>query len=113
MLPVRCFAMTALLVAALVPAASVPSRADERAPPGCLTRDQRRDLVASHDVVPLTTATRAARAARGGRARGEVIRASLCRGPNGLIYRLTVLARDGKVTRLTVDAASGKLVGGH
>ena len=31
---------------------------------------------------------------------------------DGLVYVLTVLARDGKVARLTVDAVKGTLVGG-
>jgi hypothetical protein len=30
-----------------------------------------------------------------------------------LVYVLTVLAHDGKVTRLAVDAVKGTLVGGH
>jgi uncharacterized membrane protein YkoI len=81
----------------------------------CLTPAQRRELVATRKVVPLATAIRAARGmaeARSSRSRAksDVISARLCRGPNGLVYRLTVLARDGKVARLTVDAASGKLV---
>jgi uncharacterized membrane protein YkoI len=40
-----------------------------------------------------------------------VVRARLCHGKNGLVYLLTVLARDGKVARLTVDAAKGTVVG--
>jgi len=36
--------------------------------------------------------------------------ADLCRKPNGLVYVLTALARDGKVSRATVDTASGKVL---
>jgi uncharacterized membrane protein YkoI len=43
--------------------------------------------------------------------RGTVVRARLCRGPAGLVYVLTILARDGKVARLTVDAVKGTLIG--
>ncbi len=43
---------------------------------------------------------------------GTVVRARLCHGPEGLVYVLTVLARDGKVARITVDAVKGTLVGG-
>ena len=43
---------------------------------------------------------------------GTLVRARLCRGNDGLVYVLTVLARDGKVARLTVDAVKGTLVGG-
>ncbi|MGH6675750.1 MAG: PepSY domain-containing protein [Xanthobacteraceae bacterium] len=42
---------------------------------------------------------------------GAVVRARLCRGKEGLVYVLTILARDGKVARLTVDAAKGTVVG--
>jgi len=42
---------------------------------------------------------------------GSVVRARLCRGGGGLVYVLTILARDGKVARLKVDAVKGTLVG--
>jgi hypothetical protein len=48
---------------------------------------------------------------RRGPGRRVVVRARLCHGAAGLVYVLTVLARDGKVARLTVDAASGTVVG--
>ena len=34
-------------------------------------------------------------------------------GQDGLVYVLTVLARDGKVARIVVDATKGTLVGGR
>ena len=40
----------------------------------------------------------------------QVVRAQLCREPKGLVYVLTVLARDGKVTRARVEAANGSLI---
>jgi uncharacterized membrane protein YkoI len=43
---------------------------------------------------------------------GTVVRARLCRDNYELVYVLTVLAHDGKVARLTVDAVKGTLVGG-
>ena len=46
---------------------------------------------------------------------GTVIGARLCHGQSagqdGLVYLLTVLAHDGKVARITIDATSGVLVG--
>lgn len=39
----------------------------------------------------------------------EVLRASLCRGPDALIYRITVLRHDGRLVRVTLDAPSGKI----
>ena len=55
----------------------------------------------------LGKAIRAAKARR-----SEVVDARLCKGPKGLVYLLTLLPQDGKVTRATVDAASGTLVEG-
>lgn len=73
----------------------------------CLTPDQRRTVAASGKVVPLSRAIRATKARR-----GEVVNARLCKGPKGLVYLLTVVARDGKVTRKTVDAQTGTLAEG-
>jgi uncharacterized membrane protein YkoI len=70
--------------------------------------DQRERHAEAGKVIPLSTAMRTARA----RMPGTVVRARLCRGSDGLVYVLTVLARDGKVARLTVDAVKGTLVGG-
>jgi uncharacterized membrane protein YkoI len=73
----------------------------------CLTPAQRRSVSASGKVVPLAKAIRAARARK-----VDVVDAKLCKGPKGLVYLLTLLAQDGKVTRATVDAASGLLTEG-
>jgi uncharacterized membrane protein YkoI len=73
----------------------------------CLTQAQRRSVSASGKVVPLAKAIRAARARK-----TDVVDAKLCKGPKGLVYLLTLLAQDGKVTRATVDAASGLLTDG-
>jgi uncharacterized membrane protein YkoI len=48
---------------------------------------------------------------------GTVVRARLCHNDiagkdGGLVYMLTVLAHDGKVARIAVDAVKGTLVGG-
>ncbi|ARQ00967.1 PepSY domain-containing protein [Pseudorhodoplanes sinuspersici] len=73
----------------------------------CLSPAQRRHVSASGKVVPLGKAIRAAKARR-----SEVVDAKLCKGSKGLVYLLTLLAHDGKVTRATVDAASGTLAEG-
>ena len=70
----------------------------------CLTPGQRRHVAASGKVVPLSKAIRAARARR-----IDVVDAKLCKSPKGLVYLLTLLAHDGKVSRVAVDAVSGKL----
>jgi uncharacterized membrane protein YkoI len=70
--------------------------------------DQRERRAEAGKFIPLAAAMRTARA----RMPGTVVRARLCRGSDGLVYVLTVLARDGKVARITVDAVKGTLVGG-
>ncbi len=92
-------AMTVLLLA--------PAQAAELAH-NCLDQKERRAEVESGRVVRLDTALRAIRS----KMPGTLVQARLCRGNDGLVYVLTVLARDGKVARLTVDAAKGTLAGG-
>ncbi len=75
---------------------------------GCLNREQRQAVQQSGKVVPLAAAKRAVPANK-----GEVVSARLCQRPQGLVYLLTLLARDGKVTRVTIDAGSGRLAGGR
>jgi uncharacterized membrane protein YkoI len=97
------------VVAALgLAALAVPARADEASVRDCLNQRDRRAAVEHGQVVRLAAAIRAAK----GRRPGTVVRARLCRAPSGLVYLLTVLGRDGKVARLTVDAVKGTVVGG-
>jgi uncharacterized membrane protein YkoI len=96
------FAIAAMIVLSLA-----PTRAAELAQ-NCLDQKQRRAEIESGRVVRLDTALRAVRS----KMPGTVVRARLCHGNDGLVYVLTVLARDGKVARLTVDAVKGSLVGG-
>ena len=98
----RRFAVAALTILSLAPA-----RAAELAHV-CLDQKERRAEYDTGKVVRLATAIRVAKS----RIAGTVVRARLCRGKDGLVYVLTVLARDGKVARLTVDAVKGSLVGG-
>ncbi len=73
----------------------------------CLTQAQRRSVSSAGKVISLGKAIRAAKARR-----SEVVDAKLCKGPKGLVYMLTLLPQDGKVTRATVDAANGTLIDG-
>jgi len=98
----RRFAIAALIILSVGPV-----RAAELGH-ACLDQKERRAEIESGRVVRLAAALRAARS----RVPGTLIRARLCHGNDGLVYVLTVLARDGKVTRLTVDAVQGSLVGG-
>jgi uncharacterized membrane protein YkoI len=96
------FAVAALTILSLAPARA--AELDHV----CLDQKERRAEVESGRVVRLDTALRAVRS----KMPGTLVRARLCRGNDGLVYVLTVLARDGKVARLTVDAVKGSPVGG-
>jgi uncharacterized membrane protein YkoI len=112
---ILCAALLAGALAASWPAASRAdddlhamddefSSVDQHTGAKCLTAAQRRHVAASGKVVPLSKAIRAARARK-----TEVVDAKLCKSPKGLVYLLTLLAQDGKVSRVAVDATSGKL----
>ena len=93
---------TATLLAAsatTTPAADVQS---------CLTRAEQRLAVDSGKAVRLSDAINAVRAHGHGR---QVVKAQLCRDAEKLVYVLTVLARDGKVTHARVDAGTGNVIG--
>ncbi|HEX2216234.1 MAG TPA: hypothetical protein VHG27_06015 [Xanthobacteraceae bacterium] len=70
----------------------------------CLSPKERRAAIVNNQAVPL------GRAVRTVRNRGEVVRARLCESEQGLVYMLTVLSRNGKVTRATIDARNGQLL---
>ena len=97
--------MTAALTALFGP---TPVAAAE--PRACLGKTEQRAAISQGQAVTLAAAIRSARGSERGRGAREVVRARLCREPNGLVYVLTVLARDGKVTHTTVDASNGKVV---
>jgi uncharacterized membrane protein YkoI len=93
-----------------VPALATPVFAAEPAHGACLTKTEQRAAVASHRAVPLAQAIRSLR--RHGH-KGEVVRAELCDRDSHLVYVLTLLAHSGKVTRASIDAGSGEVVGGR
>ncbi len=98
-----CFvAMCFVAMCFVAMSASLLLAADQQA---CMTRDQQQTAVTDGKAVPLASALKAVQ----GRGR-QVVRAQLCHAEKGLVYVLTVLARDGKVTRVRVDAAGGGLI---
>src|SRR5262245_3576808 len=68
----------------------------------CLTRAEQRAQAAAHAVVPLSLVIARVKD------HGSVIGARLCERGGKLVYLLTVLGRDGKVARTSVDAANGE-----
>ena len=85
---------------------AMPALAADPPHHACLSKAEQRAEVAAHRAIPLAQAIRAAHAH--GR-HGEVLRARLCRHENRLDYVLTLLSRNGKVVRATVDAATGEV----
>jgi uncharacterized membrane protein YkoI len=93
-----------VLAAALLLASLAPVTAAERM--RCFTRNEQRAAIADGRAVPLASALRTMHT----RVPGELVRARLCQDAGKLIYLLTVLPRDGKVRRATIDAANGTIV---
>jgi uncharacterized membrane protein YkoI len=105
----RMFALVAAWsVTLMVLSAAAVARADEEH--ACLSKTEQRAAILGGQTVTLATAIRSVRGSVRGRGTREVVKARLCREQNGLVYRLTLLTRDGKVTHTAVDAASGKVV---
>jgi hypothetical protein len=89
-----------------VPIAGMPSRGLAAESIHCLSGDEQRAASAGGKTVPLATVIHTLH-----RAPKDVIKAQLCQEPYRLVYRLTLLGRDGKVKRATVDAINGSVVG--
>jgi uncharacterized membrane protein YkoI len=100
--------ISAILLLGLVFGASLSGVAAAAEHKSCLSPDERRAVIAAHKAVPLAQAMHVVKA----KLRGEVVKARLCRQEKGLVYVLTVLARDGKVTQARVDAADGRWLEG-
>jgi uncharacterized membrane protein YkoI len=102
---IPAIALAATLTALSAPALAAPD--DARA---CLSKAEQRAALSGGQTVTLAAAIRSARGSVRGRGSREVVNARLCREQNGLVYLLTLLTRDGKVTHTAVDATSGKVV---
>ena len=102
---IRIMTLAAGLIAWSVPALAASD--DDHA---CLSKAEQRAALSSGQTVTLAAAIRSARGSVRGRGSREVVKARLCREQNGLVYLLTLLTRDGKVTHTAVDATSGKVV---
>ena len=96
--------------AAMLTGLSAPALAAPDGDRVCLSKAEQRAALSSGQTVTLAAAIRSARGSVRGRGSREVVKARLCREQNGLVYLLTLLTRDGKVTHTAVDATSGKVV---
>ncbi|NNM72638.1 PepSY domain-containing protein [Enterovirga aerilata] len=100
--------MRRALIGTILAALGSPSAraADRAAEPPCLSPGDTVEVVAAHEVVAPSEALVHVRRAVPD---SEILRASLCREPDALVYRIVLLTRDGRVVRVTVDAPSGKV----
>ena len=96
-------------IAVVLVAAALSAHAEDAAR-ACLSKSEQRAAISTGQAVTLAQAIRSARGSVRGSGSREVVNAKLCREEKGLVYLLTVLSRDGKVTHMTVDATSGKVV---
>ncbi|WP_375458400.1 PepSY domain-containing protein [uncultured Enterovirga sp.] len=97
------FGLAWVLAASAAGAAPPPKPHRETA---CLSSGDAAEAVTMHKVI---APAEALGKARGAVPNADVLRASLCRDPDALVYRITVLRPDGRVVRVTVDAPSGKV----
>jgi uncharacterized membrane protein YkoI len=104
----RVFVFAVTLAAALSAQSRAPAAPNEDG--ACLSKTEQRAALSSGQTVTLASAIRSARGSVRGRGSREVVNARLCREEKGLVYLLTLLTRDGKVTHMAVDATSGKVV---
>ncbi len=75
---------------------------------GCLSSRDARSAVQTGQAVPLSKALKQIKAATG----GEILPTpQLCNSGGQLVYIVKVLKPDGQVMTLTVDAASGSVLG--
>lgn len=88
------------LIAALL--AAGPAQA------ACVGGGEARDLVNSGEVRPLGSIVASLRR----QGRFEIVSGELCERGGGYIYRLKVLGPRGKVGHVTVDARTGRMLGG-
>jgi uncharacterized membrane protein YkoI len=92
----------------LVLLAAIPAGATDMPP--CLSAGETQEVVAGNRVVAPASAVASARRAVPG---GDVLRAALCRRAEHLIYRITVLRKDGRLVQVTIDAPSGRVDAVH
>jgi hypothetical protein len=90
-----------------VRAAAPPSDSRPDVPENeCFNRQEQRMAVHQGFAIRLGAALRSINARDG----DELLRAELCRNKTGFVYVLTLLSRNGKVSRTIVDARSGAVI---
>ncbi len=100
--------MSRIVFSAMFVAAAVffVGQAAISAPRACLSDADARVQVQMHKLIGVEQALGAAKA----KAKGDLISAHLCQVPDGFMYRIAIIGREGRVVKLLVDAASGHIV---
>lgn len=88
----RLLALLTCLCAGFMIAVADPAYA------ACLSDGESRQVVASGQAVPLSTALRRAGV------QGEVVRVALCQQGGGYVYQLSILQSGGRLQSLTIPA---------
>lgn len=96
----RCIAGIGLLASLLL---VWPARAET----DCLTSAETQAAIAERIAITPLAALKAARFHVPG---GEALRARLCHHNDSLVYWVTVLGRDSKVTRVLIKALDGSMI---
>ena len=97
-----------ILVAVVLTAAGAAGPGGVAAAQGCLSPQEARAAVMSGQVVPLGRIVGQVRGALGGQILPPP---QLCQIGGRFVYMINVLQRNGRVTRITIDASSGAVVG--
>jgi hypothetical protein len=87
-------------------AAPPPDRRGQPPDRECFNRQEQRMAVNQGFAIRLSMALRSITAHDG----DELLRAQLCRRDRKLVYVLTLLSRNGKVSRAMIDARSGEVI---
>ncbi|MXQ13851.1 PepSY domain-containing protein [Microvirga makkahensis] len=76
----------------------------------CLPPREMQEAVASKGVVAPASAVMTARRQV---PNADVVRASLCRSSNSLVYVIMALQKDGRIVQVTIDGSSGRVKSVH
>jgi uncharacterized membrane protein YkoI len=76
------------------------------AKPVCLSASETRDEVKAHKLLEPFAALKSAAQQR----KAEALTAKLCRVGDDFIYEITLLHRDGRLARVEMEAATGRMI---
>jgi uncharacterized membrane protein YkoI len=76
----------------------------------CLSSREMQEIVAANRVVPPALAVGQARRAVPG---ADMLRASMCRDGEAIVYVISLLRKDGRVVHVVIDGPSGRVAQVH